>query len=628
MLTPGLPEQGSEHDPTARSSHEPELPIAESWQPPDSWGPWPQGPDDPHQGWDPGDGDGPPGLEEDDDAADTVDYRSDESDDDEEPDSHTFFEELISQEEFLKAIEEDTIAGGTSRLRAYLNEHGTQVEQAPIEALDVQNGANECWSSTEPDMYHLSTSGASALTEPVEVQLSPQMSMLLMPTDGETLPELRHADEYYVVRVYPSGVKRTVVEREQNIISREEALKHEKQCNQAMLDELKRWLNLGAFERVSKKHAGNVIDARWVLKWKVVNSERIIQARLVVRGFKDLQAAQLSTFAGTTTRWGQRLVNSVAAQHGWPLFTADVSQAFLRGLTFDQAAQLKDEVHRDVQFTVPPGSVNILKRLPGYQDFNPLTEVLRMLRCGFGLKDAPRLWNKVLRKVLQDLGLTPLQSDPQLYVWHASHGSSGASALTNSVASKRLVLILSTHVDDFKGAGESEYRQKLIAGLEKEFSTLKIKTGNFECVGVMHEQDPSTFEVWTHQHHYVPQIKEIPVDAKALVPDEEPADEDLSQLFMSLVGALAWLILTMPSICIYVAYLQRQTKAPNLGHIRRANRLLRWIRRNIKRLGVYFQRLRTPVCVVTLSDSAFKAQDYQGLVMRGCVNLLAEDAST
>ena len=82
---------------------------------------------------------------------------------------------------------------------------------------------------------------------------------------------------------------------------------------------------------------------------------------MVVRGFKDLQAAQLSTFAGTTTRWGQRLVNSVAAQYKWPLFTADVSQAFLRGLTFEQAAQLKDEVHRDVQFTVPPGSVNILK---------------------------------------------------------------------------------------------------------------------------------------------------------------------------------------------------------------------------------------------------------------------------
>ena len=81
----------------------------------------------------------------------------------------------------------------------------------------------------------------------------------------------------------------------------------------------------------------------------------------------------------------------------------------------------------------------------------------------------------------------------------------------------------------------------------------------------------------------------------------------------------------MPSICIYVADLQRQAKSPNLGHIRRANRLLRWVRRNLNKLGVYFRRLRAPLRVVTLSDSAFKAQDYQGLVMRGCVILLAED---
>ena len=108
-----------------------------------------------------------------------------------------------------------------------------------------------------------------------------------------------------------------------------------------MLDELTRWLNLGSFERMPNRSATNVIDARWVLKWKDVKGKRIIQARLVVLGFKDTQASQLATFAGTTTRWGQRLVNSVAAQHGWTLFTADVSQAFLRGLTFEQAAKLK-----------------------------------------------------------------------------------------------------------------------------------------------------------------------------------------------------------------------------------------------------------------------------------------------
>ena len=161
-------------------------------------------------------------------------------------------------------------------------------------------------------------------TEPICVEFSRSMSKLLTPLDGEALPEHKY-DEHYVVWCYPSGLKRTVVERENNILSLDEAKLHWKECDKAMLDELTRWLNLGAFERFPKKDATNVIDARCVLKWKEVNGKRIIQARLVVRGFKDFQAAQLSTFAGTTTRWGQRLVNSVAAQHQWPIFTADVA---------------------------------------------------------------------------------------------------------------------------------------------------------------------------------------------------------------------------------------------------------------------------------------------------------------
>ena len=130
---------------------------------------------------------------------------------------------------------------------------------------------------------------------------------------------------------------------------------------------------------------------------------------------------------------------------------------------------------------------------------------------------------------------------------------------------KRLVLVLSTHVDDLKGSGEAEYRRKLIAGLEKEFSALKIKEGSFECVGIMHEQNPQTFEVWTHQQHYVPQINEIPCDMKALVPDEHPAEDDMRQLYMSLVGAMAWLIMTMPAICIDVAFSSDRLSRQLLG---------------------------------------------------------------
>ena len=66
----------------------------------------------------------------------------------------------------------------------------------------------------------------------------------------------------------------------------------------------------------------------------------------------------------------------------------------------------------------------------------------------------------------------------------------------------------------------------------------------------------------------------------ALAADDQPAYAETTALYMSLVGALAWLVLTMPSICVYVAFLQRRTKAPLLGHVRKANRLLRWVRKH------------------------------------------------
>ncbi|MDA8583862.1 hypothetical protein N9L68_06495 [bacterium] len=173
-----------------------------------------------------------------------------------------------------------------------------------------------------------------------------------------------------------------MVQREAHIFDLNYCKTYEKEVQQSMLEELQRWLGLGAIERMAKHRASNVIDAPWVFKWKHVDDKWRIQARFVVRGSKDLQASQLSTLAGATSLWGQRLINSVAVQMGWLLFSADLSQAILRGLTFDEAAKRDRDLVRDVQFTAPPSSAPALQQLPGFKDFNPFTEVLNMLRCG------------------------------------------------------------------------------------------------------------------------------------------------------------------------------------------------------------------------------------------------------
>ncbi|MDA8583864.1 hypothetical protein N9L68_06505 [bacterium] len=121
----------------------------------------------------------------------------------------------------------------------------------------------------------------------------------------------------------------------------------------------------------------------------------------------------------------------------------------------------------------------------------------------------------------------------------------------------------------------------------------------------------------------MPQIIAIRVDSRTFASDDAAADDDLRQCFMSLVGALAWLILTAPAICVYVASLQRQSKAPTVGHIRMANRLLACVVKSRGRLAVWYRRLQGPLRLIVLSDAACKAQDTQGLVMGGCVILLA-----
>ena len=97
-------------------------------------------------------------------------------------------------------------------------------------------------------------------------------------------------------------------------------------------------------------------------------------------------------------------MNMICAQKKWTLFSADISQAFLRGLTFEEIKELDGEIKREVQITLPPGSIPVLRQIKGFEDFDPHTEVLGLLRGGFGLKDATRLWQKKLQAILEKAG--------------------------------------------------------------------------------------------------------------------------------------------------------------------------------------------------------------------------------
>ena len=422
-------------------------------------------------------------------------------------------------------------------------------------------------------------------------------------------------DRELVMRYYQSGRKEVVIEREMNILSLAEAQAHAEECTKAMRDELHRWVQCGGFRRFPKKLAGNCLDSRWVLKWKLVDGKRIIKARLTVRGYKDLQGGEVKTMATTASRWGQRVVCMAAVQNDWVLYSADVSQAFLKGMSFDEVAKLKGEVKRSVQFEVPPGSIPILRMLDGYEDFDGGTEVLEMLRGGFGLKDAPRLWNLVFSEVLTTLHYFPCQSDMEVMCKHVTRNGK----LT-------LVGLVAKHVDDVKGAAEDAEREITLEALEERFGKLKRELNAFENVGICFEQNLAEHCIRSHQGNYIRQIREMSVDSSALAVPETDCDIDQHATYLSLVGALAWCVLTIPAIAVYIAFLQRQVAAPKIGHCRDANRLVRYLHKLVKddQHALVYHKLSGPLVIYAVGDSAFSAGEFEGLALRGGFVLVSE----
>ena len=179
----------------------------------------------------------------------------------------------------------------------------------------------------------------------------------------------------------------------------------------------------------------------------------------------------LYTFAGTASRWGQRLVVAIGAQMQWHCISADVGAAFLRGLDFEQLSKLTGEPQRRVAFR-PPRNYEFLfsEAAKGYDGER---HILLMLMPIYGLKDAPRAWKKRLHQALmQIIGCRCLRTDPSLYIIVAPDG--------------KLQAIFSTHVDDLKIAGETITVEKLLKHLTSQFGTLKIQKDVFEHCGILH----------------------------------------------------------------------------------------------------------------------------------------------
>eukprot|EP00971_Amphidinium_carterae_P298645 5933160-Amphidinium_carterae.2 len=441
----------------------------------------------------------------------------------------------------------------------------------------------------------------AVLTDGVRPVASEPAELLFHGVSQKLLPGIGHPHQGFLSMSLhePREPQRITSERDDDVLTTKELEENSVQVKDEMLDELKRWCTeYKVCERRSRASSRNIIDIRWVIKWKYKLSStgsrsRGIRARLTVRGFKDM-SAEGATFSAIATRLAHR---------NWELASLDVRKAFLQGATYAELAEEGTGVVKEVCFEVPPGTVAILRRIHGYETFDPKTEVLGLLKPGNGLRDAPRAFSVKLRKRTREFGWVSSTVDPELeLLWDSK---------------RSLVGLLCKHVDDIKIASPREVREQFKKHLYEVFGELDEEIENFTNCGVQHQRDPKTRAITLNQTKFIMAIKRCPlagaVDARLTEPERR-------QFLLSLMTVATYssvrdaVTLTRIDVLPYITALQRVCQEPTYRDVGRLNKLIKYLQSNPRNIEYHPMPTVDPDRVVAFSDSAFAAEGHNAAV--------------
>ena len=200
-----------------------------------------------------------------------------------------------------------------------------------------------------------------------------------------------------------------------------------------------------------------------------------------------------------------------------------------------------------------------------------MKEVLHCEKPGPGQTDAPRAFQvKLSRILIGECKMKQSNVDAELCFRHDNG---------------RLVCIMTIHVDDLKIAGEKAVVKELLASLERVFGELTTQWSTFTNCGVHHVQDPIAKTITLDQISFIAALRPIEHPQLGTGTNEEKCVDTLAQLYISLLGALAYATLTRVDVMVFIVALQRHGHAPEVQHVRKLNKLTRWVQRHPKKLA-------------------------------------------
>ena len=309
------------------------------------------------------------------------------------------------------------------------------------------------------------------------------------------------------------------------------------------------------------------------------------KARLVVQGFKDPDAldGSLQTSSPTALRTTRLSVLLYSQINNWPLFTADVSTAFLQGKGSD----------RNLWVLLPPDACQIL----GY----PKGTRMKLKKSMYGLSDAPRLWWQEATRRLEECGFEKHPLDPCLFLSYA---------WTNNV--KVLDGIICLHVDDMLGAGaKTKNGLHCFASREEKLkSAFKFRTWenkdkmDFHGAQITKEANG---DIHLDMSEYIANVKPITLTKdRSKDPTQKVTDSERRQI-RGLLGALSWAANQTASHASATISTLQGVSEPTVSTIQEANKTLRFMKSNSD-VGVRAKPIATSmkdVRFVVMTDAAW-----------------------
>lgn len=314
--------------------------------------------------------------------------------------------------------------------------------------------------------------------------------------------------------------------------------------------EIFNWYKNNVFEEV--EDAGQkCVSTRWVCSLKETQNGIVPKARLVARGFEELNIHELQKDSPTCASDSLRLLLAVICQNKWQVHSMDIKSAFLQGM----------QLSREIYVRPPPevGKENVLWKLN---------------KCVYGLADASLYWYNKVKEIMLSTGSKMSKVDPAVFYWLDEQC--------------KVTGVLACHVDDFLWAGSQNFSTNVIPILKSALNVGREEHEHFCYVGM----DFVTINgvVHVHQHSYIENLQPILLQAARAVQRDTSLNETEREQLRSKIGQILWVAKqTRPDIMFDVSSLASNIKHATVQSIHDTNKVIRKLKS--EKVSLKFQHL-------------------------------------